>query len=126
MAGSGFVTGSGDGASSSWLAQSGLHRGAGWIHGSRHFESCFGQRRREVSVEGTKIQVEAQILSLEGMSGHADGGTIVDWVHGIQDAPSIIMLNHGEDEARSALAKRLEAVRDWQVLRTAGEERVEL
>ena len=63
---------------------------------------------REVSVEGTKIQVEAQI------------------VHGIQDAPSIIMLNHGEDEARSALAKRLEAVRDWQVLRTAGEERVEL
>ena len=44
----------------------------------------------------------------------------------IQDAPSIIILNHGEDEARSALAKRLEAVRDWQVLRTAGEERVEL
>ena len=81
---------------------------------------------REVSVEGTKIQVEAQIVALEGMSGHADGGTIVDWVHGIQDAPSIIMLNHGEDEARSALGKRLEAVRDWQVLRTAGEERVEL
>ena len=81
---------------------------------------------REVSVEGTKIHVEANILSLEGMSGHADGGTIVDWVHGIQDAPSTIMLNHGEDEARLALAKRLEAVRDWQVLRTAGEERVEL
>ena len=70
--------------------------------------------------------MEAQILSLEGMSGHADGGTIVDWVHGIEQAPSIIMLNHGEDEARAALAKRLEVARDWKVLRTCGEERVQL
>lgn len=60
-----------------------------------------------VSIFGDKINVEAEIHNLEGFSGHADRDGLIDWVGGFQKQPFEIFLVHGEQEAKSDLAKSI-------------------
>lgn len=57
-----------------------------------------------VSIHGQPVPVEAEILSLHGLSAHADQKELVRWFEDLPATPDRIFLNHGEDQSRKALA----------------------
>jgi metallo-beta-lactamase family protein len=59
---------------------------------------------RTVSIHGQPIPVEAEILSLQGLSAHADQAELLRWFEALPASPPRIFLNHGEDQSRKALA----------------------
>ena len=60
-----------------------------------------------VSIHGQPIPVKAEILSLHGLSAHADQAELVRWFGDLPGSPDQIYLNHGEDQSRKALASVL-------------------
>lgn len=70
-----------------------------------------------ILVDGTKsvklfdeeICVNAEILTLPGVSGHADRQGLLDWVHGIQSRPRQIFVNHGDPDAAESFTAALNA-----------------
>ena len=60
-----------------------------------------------VSLFGEEIDVNAEIVSLEGFSSHADRDGLFDWVRGFDKPPSALFLVHGETGAKEVFAERL-------------------
>jgi len=54
-----------------------------------------------------EIPVRAEIVTLEGLSAHADQDELVAWVRALRKRPEKVFLNHGDNLAPDALAKRL-------------------
>ncbi|MCD8335784.1 MAG: MBL fold metallo-hydrolase [Lachnospiraceae bacterium] len=65
---------------------------------------------REVKLFGETIQVRAQILSLPGISGHADRDHLTAWVQGMAKKPMRIFVVHGEDQVTDEFAAHLTKV----------------
>ena len=63
----------------------------------------------EVKLFGEKIAVNAKIRTLKGTSGHADREGLIRWVHGIENKPDMIFVNHGDDDACEAFRELLGA-----------------
>ncbi|MFN6925115.1 MAG: MBL fold metallo-hydrolase [Tabrizicola sp.] len=61
---------------------------------------------RTVKLFGDEVPVRAQIHTINGFSAHAGKSDLIDW-HSRTGNPEVTFLVHGEDEARSALAKAL-------------------
>ncbi len=57
-----------------------------------------------IRIHGLDIDVRAEVTRLEAFSAHADEDELVRWVSEAQ--PKDIILVHGEDDARAALAER--------------------
>ena len=53
------------------------------------------------------VVVEAEIVSIDSLSAHADSSELVDWVSKIECPPQKVFLNHGETQALRALKYRL-------------------
>jgi metallo-beta-lactamase family protein len=66
-----------------------------------------------VAIHGHQIRVAAEILSLPGLSAHADRAELVRWCQALPAPPARLFLNHGEDPARKALAVALAAEPGW-------------
>ena len=58
----------------------------------------------EVKLFGEPISVRAQILSLPGMSGHADRDGLVEWLAAFKKKPQKVFMVHGDDMSCEALA----------------------
>lgn len=63
---------------------------------------------RSVAIHGDLIPVRAEIVSLHGLSAHADQSELLRWCRSLPGEPQRIFLNHGEDPPRKALAAALE------------------
>ena len=63
---------------------------------------------REVKMFGEVIHVKAQLHTVGGLSAHADQPGLVDWYKQIPNRPPVVVV-HGEDDAREALAKVMRA-----------------
>ena len=48
------------------------------------------------------IQVEAEIDTLPGVSGHADKNGLLAWLKGFQEKPDFVIVNHGDANACEA------------------------
>jgi metallo-beta-lactamase family protein len=53
--------------------------------------------------------VKAGIHTLGGYSAHAGQGSLLRWIDAVRGPDTQVVLNHGEDEARAALAGELSA-----------------
>lgn len=62
---------------------------------------------KEVKLFGEPITVEAEIFSMPGISGHADKEGLLEWINGFEKKPSMVFVNHGEDEVAEGFAKLL-------------------
>lgn len=60
-----------------------------------------------VKLFGEEIAVRAQICSLKGTSGHADKTGLIKWLSCFSEKPRAVFLNHGNEEAISALGQEL-------------------
>ena len=51
----------------------------------------------EVKLFGETIAVACHIVTLDGISGHADKNMLLNWLSHLPDAPKRVFVNHGED-----------------------------
>ena len=74
-------------------------------------EGSLGRRllngEKNVSLFGEEITVNAEICSLHGTSGHADRDGLLDWLGGFNEKPSLVFVNHGDDESCEDFKKLL-------------------
>ena len=63
---------------------------------------------REIRIHHESIQVRARIESSGALSAHADSDGLVNWVAGFKKPPSLVIINHGENEPARALKYRLQ------------------
>jgi metallo-beta-lactamase family protein len=61
---------------------------------------------KRVKLFGADIPVRAQIHTVGGLSAHADQQGLLDWYGASPNHPPVALV-HGENAARSALAKQL-------------------
>ncbi len=50
-----------------------------------------------VTLFGEDVSVNAEIASLQGISGHADQKGLINWLEGFKEKPQLIFVNHGDD-----------------------------
>jgi metallo-beta-lactamase family protein len=75
-------------------------------HGSLGRQLVEGEKR--VSIHGEKIVVRAQVHTLGGFSAHAGQTDLLTWFSAIAPSQPRVVLTHGEDHARGALAKKIQ------------------
>ena len=54
---------------------------------------------KEVKLFGEVIKVAADIVQLEGLSGHADKNGLIKWLKTFKKKPEIVFVNHGEEKS---------------------------
>ena len=62
---------------------------------------------KKVRIHGREFKVSAKILRIGNYSAHADRSELADWVTERLPVVGSLFLNHGDDEARRALAELL-------------------
>ncbi len=60
---------------------------------------------KEVKILGETIDVKAEITLLSGISGHADQAGLLKWIGSFDKKPSMIFVNHGDDESCTGFAQ---------------------
>ncbi len=63
--------------------------------------------RDTVRLHGREVPVRAGVLTLAGLSAHADADELMQWVHTAPSPPRHVFVTHGEPEASAAFATRL-------------------
>lgn len=58
----------------------------------------------QMKLFGETVDVRAHILTLAGMSGHADKEGLIRWVQGFQKRPERVFVVHGEDKVTMSFA----------------------
>jgi len=66
-----------------------------------------------IRIHGEPVLVNAEVVSLPGMSAHADAQQIVQWLKTAPQDPRDIYLNHGEPGPADALRQRIERELGW-------------
>lgn len=61
---------------------------------------------KEIVIDSLRIPVNAQVVEITTMSGHADQGQLLGWLSNINGVKTVF-LSHGEDDARLALEQKL-------------------
>ncbi|MBR0374080.1 MAG: MBL fold metallo-hydrolase [Mogibacterium sp.] len=59
-----------------------------------------------VNLFGEEVMVKAEIVNLEGFSGHADMNGLLDWAEAFKTDPTFFLV-HGEEQSKKNLAKLL-------------------
>jgi metallo-beta-lactamase family protein len=62
-----------------------------------------------VRIFGIPQDVEAEVVSLEALSAHADAGELLDWLKPATPGLKKVFLVHGEPEQSGALAEAIRA-----------------
>jgi metallo-beta-lactamase family protein len=73
------------------------------------------QAGQPVKMYGQYVQIRARIETLEHLSGHADYGEILGWLHRFQKAPGKTFLVHGEPKAAESLRQKVAQELQWDV-----------
>lgn len=60
-----------------------------------------------VRIFGREHELKAEVVTITGLSGHADADELVNWVDAMKKKPRQTFLVHGEQEPAAALARRL-------------------
>ena len=86
------------------------------------------EQRRDVKIFGVMRPRHADVVSLNGLSAHADQRGLVEYAEAVRDRGPLrqVILVHGEEEPRRALADKLAAARFPTVALPAVGERVRI
>lgn len=63
---------------------------------------------KQVKIHGESIEVNAKIHTLNGLSAHAGQNDLLQWFSSLERAKPKVVLTHGENLERAALASRIE------------------
>ena len=82
--------------------------------------------KKDISLFGEVIHVEAEIYNLEGFSGHADQNGLMAWISGFEQKPHQVFLVHGEEDSKEALAALIREKLRMNVIPVMGNSEYEL
>jgi len=71
---------------------------------------------RTVRIHGEDVPINAEIVSLDGLSAHADSNEIMSWLKTLNKAPKTVFLNHGEPDAADALRLQIKHTLGWNAM----------
>jgi metallo-beta-lactamase family protein len=63
---------------------------------------------------GNDVPIRAEVVSIDGMSAHADADELYDWLAAVDVPPDIVYPVHGERDAADALRARLQRQLGWR------------
>ncbi|MBE6648373.1 MAG: MBL fold metallo-hydrolase [Ruminococcaceae bacterium] len=66
---------------------------------------CDGAKR--VTIMGEQIAVNANIATIDGISGHADMNMLLDWLSNLNKSPEMVFVNHGGDGVCDSFAEKI-------------------
>ena len=69
----------------------------------------------QVRIFGEEVPVNAEIVSIEGLSAHADYEELTTWVGALEKPPQTLFLVHGEPESRIAFQSHLKEKLGWSI-----------
>ncbi len=75
---------------------------------------------------GRDVPIRAEVVKLEGFSGHADANELLDWMRTAPTAPRIVYVTHGEPDAADTLRARIQRELGWSARAPEHLERVAL
>lgn len=64
------------------------------------------ERKKQVAIDGQKIEVKATVSDTQAMSSHADQTQLLTWLKNIKNVKKVF-LTHGEDSSRAALSQKI-------------------
>ena len=73
-----------------------------------HFGRRIIEGEKKVKIFGEEIAVNAEIVYIDGYSGHADQRLLMNFVGEFKEKPKKIFLVHGEEEAQNVLKGKIE------------------
>ncbi|HBH13247.1 MAG: RNA-metabolising metallo-beta-lactamase [Clostridiales bacterium 38_11] len=62
---------------------------------------------KEVKLFGEEIVVNADIVSIDGFSGHADQNGLLEWLSGFKEGPKKVFIIHGEETSKQTFSKKI-------------------
>ncbi len=62
---------------------------------------------KEIKLFGESVSVNARIMQIHGMSGHADKQGLTDWILGFREKPHKVFVVHGDDSVCDVFAEYL-------------------
>jgi metallo-beta-lactamase family protein len=68
---------------------------------------------RSLRIHGESITVRARVVTLDGLSAHADRDDLLRWLHGFTRAPRQVFVVHGEPHAADQLAAAIRSTFGW-------------
>lgn len=63
---------------------------------------------KEIKIGGKYYQVNATILTIEGLSAHADQNGLLDWLSALQNKPEKVFILHGENKPADELRIKIQ------------------
>lgn len=69
---------------------------------------------RSIRIFGQDVAVNAEVVSIPGMSAHADAAQIIQWLGTLSHVPQHIYITHGEHDAADALRRRIQRELGWR------------
>ena len=69
----------------------------------------------KVKLFGETIEVNARIIKLDGISGHADQAGLIRWLKGFENRPEKIFLVHGEPDVMPVFEEKIRQELGWDV-----------
>ena len=73
-----------------------------------HFGRRIVEGEKKVKIFGAEIAVNAEVVYIDGYSGHADQKLLMNFVGEFKEKPKKIFLVHGEEEAQNVLKGKIE------------------
>ncbi|MDN4016782.1 MBL fold metallo-hydrolase [Zwartia panacis] len=71
---------------------------------------------RTVRIFGEDVPINAEVVSLDGMSAHADSQELMGWLKTAKRAPNTVFLNHGESPAADAMRLEIKHTLGWHAV----------
>lgn len=70
----------------------------------------------DLKIHGEYVPVRARIVSIEGLSAHADYAEMIDWLRPAALEPRRVFVTHGEPSAADAFRRRLRDTFGWDTV----------
>jgi metallo-beta-lactamase family protein len=81
---------------------------------------------QQLKMHGQYVRVKAEVVTVQGLSVHADADELMAWVGSMPSPPSVVYVVHGEPAASAALAHRIGTELEWLAVVARDEEIVDL
>lgn len=69
---------------------------------------------RTLRMFGREVLIRAEVVQLQGFSGHADADELLAWMRTAPSAPGVVYVTHGEPDAADALRARIQRELGWR------------
>jgi metallo-beta-lactamase family protein len=74
------------------------------------------QGARQLRMHGVNVPISARVISLHGLSAHADADELIQWLRTAPAPPRTVFITHGEPVAADALRFRIQHELGWNAV----------